>query len=229
MYMKKIADVDVTSLYDEIEMSCWENLPDVGYGPKAAWGGTQLQEMINHKKWFGDAFNNYTGTISKELKDILLPDFCPTEFYFYYPNMQKFLFWFNEIYGGKFARVVYYKTPAGKSVNTHIDAQADKYVKNTPQKISPERKEALYFNKDRFHLVISGEYTYTVETHDEDIIYDMSNLRLYEFDNPLIECFRGGEMWWFNNKRPHTSYNHSDTSKINLVFDVEGSHWRNML
>ena len=50
--------------------------------------------------------------------------------------------------------------------------------------------------------MLSGQYKYTV--HGE------------------TEVFNKGDLWWFNNKAEHGSYNHGDEDKINLVFDVIG-------
>ena len=69
----------------------------------------------------------------------------------------------------------------------------------------------VYFkDKDRFHLVISGKYYYIVNKEDK-------------------KEYNEGDLWWFNNKTWHKSYNHGEIDKINLVFDVYKSNWREMI
>jgi len=73
-----------------------------------------------------------------------------------------------------------------------------------------------YEDKDRFHLVIKGRYRYTVnEVHPylgkESVIYNE------------------GELWWFNNKKPHESWNFTREERIILVFDVSQSNWRSKI
>jgi quercetin dioxygenase-like cupin family protein len=63
-----------------------------------------------------------------------------------------------------------------------------------------------YANKDRFHLVIKGSY----------------NLQVFDETQYLKE----GELWFFNNKRPHSAFNSTNEDRISMIFDVEGSLWR---
>ena len=108
----------------------------------------------------------------------------PTIWHYDYPEMQKFFKWFTDTYGGTVRKANCYTTPPGKGVKSHIDAH--NYFKD----------------KDRFHLVLSGKYKYTV--------------------HKKTEVFSKGDLWWFNNKTTHGSYNHGTEDKINVVFDVAG-------
>lgn len=108
----------------------------------------------------------------------------PTIWHYDYPEMQKFFKWFTDTYGGTVRKANCYTTPPGKGVKSHIDAH--NYFKD----------------KDRFHLVLSGKYKYTV--------------------HKKTEVFNKGDLWWFNNKTTHGSYNHGTEDKINVVFDVAG-------
>ena len=67
-----------------------------------------------------------------------------------------------------------------------------------------------YEDKDRFHLVISGKYIYTTNRDNK-------------------EQYNEGDLWWFNNKVLHGSYNNGTIVKISLVFDVYKSNWRKMV
>jgi mannose-6-phosphate isomerase-like protein (cupin superfamily) len=202
--VKKILDnIDVKSLYDEIDMSLWHGV-HLSSDFAGNWANTSKQLLLGWTKHgnYNEPFSLYDGVIPKDLHDMLVDDFLPTKLYFKHPNLHKFFLWFTKTYGGKIARAVYYTTPPKYSVKKHRDALPD------GQETRFE-KRALHENKDRFHLVVSGEYVYTV--HDE------------------IECFRKGELWWFNNKMYHSSFNHGKITKINLVFDVAGSNWREMI
>ena len=77
----------------------------------------------------------------------------------------------------------------------------------------------FYYKKDRCHIEIDGCYAYTVDCEEEDRIYEYP----LSFTSPVTEVWSKGEVWWFNNKRPHTSHNHGNIPKINLVFDIEGA------
>ena len=105
-----------------------------------------------------------------------------------FPECDGFLKWFVEEYGGELHRAVLVKLDIGASVGLHRDGGR------------------YYKDKDRFHLVIQGEYLYTV--NEESMIY------------------KQGDLWWFNNKKPHKSTNISNQERVALIFDVKGSTWR---
>jgi len=207
MVMKKLLDnMDVEPIYDEIDPSLWspciaQTNPNLPKGHAIFFSGSSFQTILNFVE-LEEIDGNCKEVVPKDLQDIILTDFVPTKIYFKYPNLHKFLLWFVETYGGKVARAIIYNTPTKKGVLKHRDALPD------GQETVP-RKIKLHGNKDRFHLVISGKYNLDIDS--------------------TVESLSKGELWWVNNKEFHSSYNHDDVPKINLVFDVEGSHWRDMI
>ena len=59
---------------------------------------------------------------------------------------------------------------------------------------------SYYANKNRFHLVIKGKYLYTVGGETKE--------------------YKEGEIWWFDNKKTHGTYNHGEEDSIRLIFDA---------
>jgi len=106
------------------------------------------------------------------------------ELYYKYDECVYFLNWFEKTYGGKLYRVSIVHLSAGGKVYPHIDIGD------------------YYKNKDRFHLVLSGYYNYTVD--DE------------------TQRFGAGDLFWFDNKKIHSSINATPIPRISLIFDVEG-------
>ena len=224
--MRKITKIDVQPMLDEIDDSLW-NL--VGGGPPGAswgkaWQGTESQTLIryvNHDN--GDPSPEYDPYEHETpLDDLCLPGFRPTNVLLMYPEAIKTLVWFVTTYGGKYARAIYYRTPPNTGVGMHLDAQPDKFTlserrsSNKPAKFN----HLFFYKKDRFHMVIDGCYEYTVDHEEEDRIYEFP---IRTMTQPVTKTFSKGEIWWFNNKRPHASYNHGNIHKINLVFDIEGA------
>ena len=64
-------------------------------------------------------------------------------------------------------------------------------------------KGSYYENKDRFHLVLSGYYDYIVDGEKQR--------------------FGAGDLFWFDNKKIHSSINVTPMPRISLIFDAEGS------
>ena len=228
--MRKITKIDVQPMLDEIDDSLWEPTGDrVGHGKQ--WIGTEVQTLIRHTTKHGGDLNLQYSPCEYEtpLDDLCLPGFRPTNVLLMYPEAIKTLVWFATTYGGKYARAMYYRTPPNTGVGLHIDAQPDKFGLTTNTSYTHRtlhNKESFYYNKvlfyykkDRFHIVIDGCYEYTVDCEEEDRIYEYP----LSFTLPVTKVWSTGEIWWFNNKRPHKSYNHGNIHKINLVFDIEGA------
>ena len=57
-----------------------------------------------------------------------------------------------------------------------------------------------YLTRDRYHLSLQGTYLYTVEDESHQI--------------------EPGTFFWFDNKRPHESYNNGDVDRLTFVWDV---------
>jgi len=174
--MKKLkSDIDVKYLYDE--------LFDINNKQKFAAlrrSGGSGEGLVNGKTDIIIVSNSANDQRARET----MGEEEPTIWEYDYPELYKFFKWFTAIYGGTVRKANYYNTPPGSGVKSHVDYHR-------------------YFrDKDRFHLVLSGQYKYTV--HGE------------------TEIFSKGDLWWFNNKLEHKSYNHGDEDKINLVFDVAG-------
>lgn len=111
--------------------------------------------------------------------------------YRYFPACRGFLEAFTGHYGGTLARAAIIKLPLGKQVYPHID-------------------EGTYYSKrDRFHLILSGQYRYIVENEEH--------------------IFKEGELWWFDNQKVHWSQTIGDKDRIAIIFDVKDSNWRKIL
>ena len=108
-----------------------------------------------------------------------------TEAYDRYPKIREFMHWFEETYGGLIFRIAIVHLPPDGKVHPHID------------------RGSYYYDKDRFHLVLSGYYDMIVEDKSE--------------------LFSAGELWWFNNKKMHDVKNASPMPRICIIFDVHNS------
>ena len=111
------------------------------------------------------------------------------EVYHKYNECVYFLNWFEKMYGGIIKRVSIAHLPAGGKVYPHTDYAVASW------RLPGD-------NKDRFHLVLSGYYDYTVG--DE------------------TRRFGAGDLFWFDNKKIHSSINATPIPRISLIFDVEG-------
>lgn len=59
-----------------------------------------------------------------------------------------------------------------------------------------------YKVRDRYHLVIASPSGSPMICGEEEAV------------------MQPGELWWFDNKQPHESFNHSDQERIHLIFDL---------
>lgn len=111
-----------------------------------------------------------------------------TNFYEARPKCVEFLNQFVSVYGGEVHRVSLVLLPPKAEVTPHIDAGT------------------YYENKDRFHVVIQGEYMVQVGAD--------------------VQKFKQGELWFFDNKQLHSTRNNSDIDRIAMIFDVTNSNWK---
>jgi len=107
----------------------------------------------------------------------------PSKVFHKYKVVSSFLKWFKETHSAQIARVRYVKIPSGCSITSHVDG-------------------GPYYQKhNRFHLVLQGEYQYTV--------------------NGEMREYKEGEIWWFNNKKMHGTYIHGSKDRIAMIFDCK--------
>ena len=243
--MKMITKIDVQPMYDEIDNNLWLSTGKIedqergkafharnGHGRN--WIGSEIQTLIRHEIRFPTQTVELTEydpcDFETPLDDLCLPNFRPTNAMFMYPEAMKTLVWFATTFGGKYARAMYYRTPPDTSVDIHIDAQPDRFgvidkrhlqmaMDDGRARPGEDNKVHFYYKKDRYHVVIDGSFEYTVDYELEDKIYEFP----LTMTSPVTKTFSKGEVWWFNNKRPHKSYNNGNIPKINLVFDIEGT------
>ncbi len=223
--MRKLGNMDVQPMLDEIDDSLWEPTGNrKGHGKQ--WIGTEVQTLIRHVEQYtgGDKSIEYSPCEMKTpLDDLCLPGFRPTNVLFMYPETMETLVWFATTYGGKYARAQYFRTPPNTDVGIHIDAQPDKFGPNALSLLGDlpsDNKMLFYYKKERFHVIIDGSFEYTVDYEEEDRLYKFP---IKTMTQPITKVWSKGEIWWFNNKRPHTSHNHGNIHKINLVLDIEGA------
>lgn len=114
-----------------------------------------------------------------------------TRFWHKYHPVRDFFAWFQRKYGGDICRASLVRLYSEGHVEEHIDGGR------------------YYKDKDRFHLVIQGEYQYTVDKE------------------PMI--YKQGELWWFDNKKIHESTNIFAQERIALIFDVKECNWREQI
>jgi outer membrane protein assembly factor BamB len=62
---------------------------------------------------------------------------------------------------------------------------------------------SYYKYRDRYHLVLTS-------TSGSPMTCGEENVTMQE-----------GELWWFDNKKPHESFNHSNEDRIHLIFDLD--------
>jgi aspartyl/asparaginyl beta-hydroxylase (cupin superfamily) len=60
-----------------------------------------------------------------------------------------------------------------------------------------------YRIRDRYHLVLVSAIGSPMACGDEEAV------------------MREGELWWFDNKKPHEAFNRSDEGRIHLIFDLD--------
>ena len=230
--MKQITKIDVQPMLDEIDNSLWEPIggPEGARTHGKAWIGTEVQTFIRHVEHSGTQANDLQYSpceYETPLDDLCLPGFRPTNALFLYPEAMKTLVWFATTYGGKYARVQCFRTPPGVGVKVHVDAQPDKFGPNPYYNRlygdrDPANKTLFYYKKDRVHVIIDGSFELTVDYEEEDRLYEHP-ITSSHFVSPVTKVWSKGEVWWFNNKKPHKSYNHGNIPKINLVIDIEGA------
>lgn len=93
-------------------------------------------------------------------------------------------------------RCAFLKTPIGQVTGHHYD------------------RGKYYVNKDRYHLSISGTYSYTVW---DNLFYPP--LKENDGVKETIDV-EPGTLFWFNNKKNHMAINTSQKERIAFIFDT---------
>jgi mannose-6-phosphate isomerase-like protein (cupin superfamily) len=104
----------------------------------------------------------------------------PTSLYEHYPETLKTLKTFFPV---GLSRIAIIKLKAGKRVFPHFD------------------HGRYYEARNRYHLVVTGSYEYTVGDETEQIL--------------------PGMLFWFDNQQTHSAFNNSEEDRISVIFDVE--------
>ncbi len=111
-----------------------------------------------------------------------------TILYPHFPSAKKFMDHFIEKYGGECGRIAIVKLHPEKEVVPHID-------------------EGDYYRaRDRFHLVISGMYQYTVAGE--------------------TDVFTEGDLFWFDSQKIHQAKSISNQGRISMIFDIKDCKFR---
>jgi len=118
--------------------------------------------------------------------------YLPTEAIQQHTEIQKFL----SNHFKSIARCAFLKTPIGQNTGHHYD------------------RGKYYVNKDRYHLSISGTYSYTV--------WDNPSYPPLKEKDGIEETIdvEPGTLFWFNNKKNHMAINTSKKERIAFIFDV---------
>ena len=141
------------------------------------------------------------------IKDTDLYTYEMSKEYEKYHQCRKFFDWFTKQYSGEIMRAAIVLLPPDSVVYPHPDGE-------------PHRKD-----KDRFHLVLSGYYDYTIHSDK------MGTIGSFEGWGPAQETvkFCAGDLWWFDNKKVHSARNVSPLPRITIIFDVFNCAWRDRI
>lgn len=181
----KLADMDVSTLRKEVMDNYDDFYIDVQRQTQVIGGDTSYHaETLNYRLARGlpdGAHNVFNSDLIEK-----------TEFYAKRPECVAFLNKFTKTYGGEVHRIIMVLLPAGKQVYPHPDGGS------------------YYLGKDRFHIVLSGNYDMTLQDGDTEVTQTMS----------------AGELWFFDNKKVHKSKNTGAEDRIAMIFDVKDSRWK---
>lgn len=106
----------------------------------------------------------------------------------YFPATMRFINWFLETFGGECGKIAIVALKPNADVSTHFD------------------EGAYYRARDRFHLVLQGMYSYTVDGE--------------------TSIFKPGDLFWFDCQKLHSAKNIGEEDRLVLIFDVKGSNFR---
>ena len=101
-----------------------------------------------------------------------------------------------------FPRALAFMTEFAADMNCHLSRATIVRLKPQSQVFRHVDQGSYYFLRDRFHLVLRSPAGSVLMSGGETV-------RMQE-----------GELWWFDNKQYHESYNESDDWRIHYIFDL---------
>jgi outer membrane protein assembly factor BamB len=101
-----------------------------------------------------------------------------------------------------FPRSLAFMTEFAQEMNCHLARATIVRLKPNSQVLRHIDEGSYYFLRDRFHLVLQSAAGSVLMSGGEQV-------RMQE-----------GELWWFDNKQYHESYNESDEWRIHYIFDL---------
>jgi outer membrane protein assembly factor BamB/orotate phosphoribosyltransferase len=101
-----------------------------------------------------------------------------------------------------FPRALAFMTEFAQEMNCHLSRATIVRLKPKSQVFRHIDEGSYYFLRDRFHLVLQSSTGSVLMSGGEQV-------RMHE-----------GELWWFDNKQYHESYNESGEWRIHYIFDL---------
>ncbi|HEY6341258.1 MAG TPA: PQQ-binding-like beta-propeller repeat protein [Bryobacteraceae bacterium] len=109
-----------------------------------------------------------------------------------------------------FPRALAFMTEFAQEMNCHLSRATIVRLKPKSQVFRHIDEGSYYFLRDRFHLVLRSSTGSVLMSGGE-------TARMKE-----------GELWWFDNKQYHESYNESDDWRIHYIFDLLPAHYADL-
>jgi outer membrane protein assembly factor BamB/orotate phosphoribosyltransferase len=109
-----------------------------------------------------------------------------------------------------FPRALAFMTEFAQEMNCHLSRATIVRLKPKSQVFRHIDEGSYYFLRDRFHLVLRSSTGSVLMSGGETV-------RMKE-----------GELWWFDNKQYHESYNESDDWRIHYIFDLLPAHYTDL-
>jgi outer membrane protein assembly factor BamB/orotate phosphoribosyltransferase len=109
-----------------------------------------------------------------------------------------------------FPRALAFMTEFAQEMNCHLSRATIVRLKPKSQVFRHVDEGSYYFLRDRFHLVLRSPTGSVLMSGGETV-------RMKE-----------GELWWFDNKQYHESYNESDDWRIHCIFDLLPAHYADL-
>ncbi len=101
-----------------------------------------------------------------------------------------------------FPRALAFMTEFAQEMNCHLSRATIVRLKPNSQVFRHIDEGSYYFLRDRFHLVLQSSTGSVLMSGGEQV------------------RMREGELWWFDNKQYHESYNESGDWRIHYIFDL---------